>query len=92
MIDMNEYFDGKVKSLGPKIQGQKFTVGVIMPGSFEFGTGVKELMDVTHGWLEVEYEGHPTKKYSKGQSFSVPAETKFKVRAEEPASYVCYYG
>lgn len=92
MININEYFDGKVKSLAPDGVKKKFTVGVIMPGEFEFGTGVKELMEITHGCLEVTYNGHPSKKYSKGQNFGVPAETKFKVKAEEATSYVCYYG
>ncbi|MBN1150580.1 pyrimidine/purine nucleoside phosphorylase [candidate division WOR-3 bacterium] len=92
MIKVNEYFEGMVKSLGPETQEKKFTLGVIMPGSYEFTTGVKELMEIVQGSLEIHFEGHPAKEYPKGQNFTVPENTKFTVKAEKPTAYICYYG
>jgi hypothetical protein len=92
MIEVNEYFHGNVKSLGPETLGQRFTVGVILPGFYEFSTGLKELMEVTHGAIEVEYAGHDITTYCKGESFSVPENTAFTARALEVSSYICYYG
>lgn len=41
MIEVNEYFDGKVKSLPVKSDKGRKTVGVMEPGEYEFDTQEK---------------------------------------------------
>ena len=33
MIKLNEYFNGNIKSLGARIEGQEFTAGIVLPGN-----------------------------------------------------------
>ncbi len=35
MLDVNEYFDGKVKSIGFQTETLRATVGVMAPGNYE---------------------------------------------------------
>ena len=51
MIDVNEYFNGTVKSLGYNSAEGKSTIGVIEPGEYEFGTSSHETMVVIEGEL-----------------------------------------
>ena len=54
----NVYFDGNVTSrtvLFP--DGTRKTLGVMLPGSYEFGTGVAELMEVIGGEMNVLLPG-----------------------------------
>jgi len=45
MIKVNEYFDGKVKSLGFELGATPYTVGVIMEGTYTFNTEKIERLD-----------------------------------------------
>ena len=54
----NIYFDGKVQSrtvLFP--DGGKKTLGVILPGDYEFGTADREVMEMTAGVATVMLPG-----------------------------------
>lgn len=42
MIKNNEYFGGKVKSMAISTNDGRATVGVMVPGSYEFGTTTEE--------------------------------------------------
>ena len=42
MIEVNEYFDGNVKSFAVNSDAGKKTVGVMKPGEYEFDTQTKE--------------------------------------------------
>ena len=46
MLDVSEYFDGHVKSIGFQTETLRATVGVMAPGEYEFGTSQKETMTV----------------------------------------------
>ena len=47
-----------------------------MPGSFEFGTDQKELMEIPAGEMEVLLPGNiDWKKVHRGESFEVPAKS-----------------
>ena len=50
------YFDDKVKSLVATRHGRKFSVGIISPGTYRFGTACAERMTVTSGSLKVQVE------------------------------------
>jgi uncharacterized protein YaiE (UPF0345 family) len=60
MIKVNEYFEGKVKSLGFESEGSRFTAGVILAGEYTFDTGQEEHFTITVGdwkssfWKEME--------------------------------------
>lgn len=47
MFDVNEYFDGKVKTIEFETSKGTATVGVMAAGEYEFGTLSVELMTVT---------------------------------------------
>lgn len=92
MLNVNEYFEGKVKSIA--FQGSKLpaTVGVISPGEYEFGTSKKEVMTVVSGALTVQLLGSNSwVRYGAGDAFEVEANTSFKVKAEVDTAYFCTY-
>lgn len=89
----NIYFDGKVTSrtlLFP--DGSKKTLGVMLPGEYEFGTASKELMEILVGDLEVLLPGADRWKAVKGgESFEVPAHSKFNLKVRNITDYCCSY-
>lgn len=92
MLQVNEYFDGKVKSINTSNSKGKATAGVIAPGEYEFGTSTVEFMTVTHGELEVLLQGETVwKTYRANETFRVEKESSFKVKAHETTSYLCRY-
>ena len=92
MLNVNEYFNGKVKSIGMDGAEGKATVGVIAAGEFEFGTSTIEVMTVVSGKLLVKQQGETDwKTYKKFETFVVPKDSKFKVKAEEDTPYLCLY-
>ena len=92
MINVNEYFDGGVKSLGYVTEEGKSTVGVMDPGEYEFGTSTHETMIVIEGKLDVLLPGNAEwKSFSKGMTFEVPANSSFRVKTDGQAVYLCKY-
>lgn len=49
MFKHNQYFDGKVSSLGFDTPEGPATVGVMSPGEYTFGTSTRETMTVITG-------------------------------------------
>ncbi len=92
MFNVNEYFNGKVKSFAFENNAGAQTVGVMAPGEYEFGTSTIEIMTVVSGILTVQLPGSTEwKSYIPGDSFEVEKDVKFKVKIEEPSSYLCLY-
>jgi uncharacterized protein YaiE (UPF0345 family) len=92
MINVNEYFDGAVKSLAYTATNGKSTIGVIETGEYEFGTSTHETMTVIEGELVALLPGQEEwKSYTNGQSFEVPANASFKVKSQGQTSYLCKY-
>jgi uncharacterized protein YaiE (UPF0345 family) len=89
----NVYYDGKVTSRTVFLEdGTRKTLGIILPGEYEFGTDEKEEMEVLSGKLTVMLPGSESwTTYESGQSFEVPSNSKFKVTADEVADYCCSY-
>lgn len=89
----NVYFDGKVTSRTVIFSdGTKKTLGIIMPGQYEFGTAAKELMEVLAGKLSVLLSGSEAwVTYESGQAFEVSANSQFKVAADAVTDYCCSY-
>ncbi len=92
MVTVNEYFEGKVKSLVVHSAEGKKTVGVIQAGEYEFNTDGKETMTVVVGMMSVYLpEYNEWEDFGAGSSFSVPEKSKFKVKVTEDAAYLCEY-
>jgi purine/pyrimidine-nucleoside phosphorylase len=88
----NIYFEGKVSSrtiLFP--DGSKKTLGIMLPGEFEFGTASKEKMEILAGDLEILLPGETWKIVKGGESFEVPARSKFKLKVKTITDYCCSY-
>jgi len=92
MFDVNEYFDGKVKSIAFKGEKLPSTVGVMAPGDYEFGTSQNEVMTVISGALTVKLPGSDDfVTYEAGKSFDVAANQKFLVKVANDTAYLCTY-
>ncbi|MDP2172745.1 MAG: pyrimidine/purine nucleoside phosphorylase [Candidatus Cloacimonadaceae bacterium] len=92
MLRVNEYFEGKVKSIALENISGKSTVGVMEIGDYEFGTSTVEYMSVVSGALTVLLPGETEwKTFSKGETFMVPANAKFKLKVAEQTAYYCLY-
>ena len=91
--EVNAYFDGKVTSRTVVFpDGSKRTLGVMLPGEYEFGTDAKELMEIMSGELEVMLPGASEWKVIKGaDSFEVPADSKFQLKISSLTDYCCSY-
>jgi uncharacterized protein YaiE (UPF0345 family) len=93
MLKVNEYFDGKVKSIGFEDRQGPITSGVMMPGEFTFSTSSPERMTVITGSLVIRRpEDREWVTFGPGQAFDVPRDVSFDVRVEEPTAYTCRYG
>jgi uncharacterized protein YaiE (UPF0345 family) len=92
MLKINEYFDGKVKSISLENTEGVATVGVMEAGEYEFGTSTIEYMTITSGVLQVMLPNETSWSfYHKGETFTVDKDVKFKVKALEPVAYYCRY-
>jgi uncharacterized protein YaiE (UPF0345 family) len=89
----NVYFDGKVSSRTVLFaDGTKKTLGVMLPGDYEFGTADKEEMEVLAGSMKVLLPGSADwQNFSAGDTYVVPANSKFKLVLSEIADYCCSY-
>jgi len=92
MFKVNEYFDGKVKSLAFQTADGPATVGVMAAGDYEFGTSTLEIMTVVSGTLTVKLPGSDAwKDYKAGSSFTIEAGKKFQLKGAADAAYLCLY-
>ena len=91
--EANIYFEGKVSSrtiLFP--DGSKKTLGIMLPGEYEFGTASKEQMEILSGDLEILLPGENAWRTVKGgKSFEVPAQSRFKLKVKNITDYCCSY-
>ncbi|ABE54757.1 protein of unknown function DUF1255 [Shewanella denitrificans OS217] len=67
----NVYFDGKVSSRTVQFNdGSHKTLGLMLPGEYEFGTQAKELMEIMSGELQIMLpESHTWQSIVGPQSF-----------------------
>ncbi|MDX9874246.1 MAG: pyrimidine/purine nucleoside phosphorylase [Spongiibacteraceae bacterium] len=93
MFKVNEYFEGKVKSIA--FQGEQLpaTVGVMAPGDYEFGTDQPETMTVVSGALTVQLPGSEQwQTFGAGERFDVPGKARFRLKVTHDTAYLCTYG
>ncbi|HAS6346381.1 TPA: DUF1255 family protein [Vibrio vulnificus] len=92
MIKENSYFAGNVKSLGFTEQGENSSVGVMIPGSYTFGTDAPERMTVVKGALVIKREGDEEwSTYQAGEAFEVAGKSSFDLQVEVTTAYLCEY-
>jgi len=90
----NVYFDGKCVSHSIVLaDGTKKSVGVILPSTLTFNTGVPEIMEGVAGSCRVRLKGETEwKNYGAGESFQVPGNSSFDIEvADEAYHYVCHF-
>ena len=92
MIKVNEYFDGNVKSLSFDNTAGTQSMGIMLPGDYEFGTSTYELMKVISGKLIVQLpDTEKWETFEVNETFEVEKDKKFKVKVEEQTAYLCLY-
>lgn len=92
MLAVNEYFDGKVKSIGFKNSDLGSTVGVMVPGEYTFSTSQKETMTVISGELVVRLPNESGwRNFSATKSFVVEAGASFDLKVAVETAYLCTY-
>jgi uncharacterized protein YaiE (UPF0345 family) len=91
--EANIYFDGKVTSRVVKFaDGTHKTLGIMMPGDFEFGTDQHELMEIQAGKMNVLLPNvDDWTTITGGESFEVPANSSFKLQVKSVVDYCCSY-
>ena len=87
------YFDGQVTSRKVTFADGTFkTLGIMMPGDYKFGTKERELMDILAGDCEILLPGESQWQTIKGgESFYVPANSEFEIKAKTLVDYCCSY-
>jgi purine/pyrimidine-nucleoside phosphorylase len=92
MLKVNEYFNGNVKSIAFSTPKGPATLGVMSPGTYEFGTTTEEIMTVVSGKLTVQFPGQKRwKTFLPFESFTIPKNKKFCLKIEEDSGYLCLY-
>ena len=91
--EANVYFDGKVSSRTVQFSdGTKKTLGFMQAGEYSFDTGAAEIMEMLGGEMDVLLPGSTQwKTFKAGESFDVPANSKFDLVVKELADYCCSY-
>ena len=90
--EANVYFNGGVTSrtiIFP--DGTHKTLGIMLPGEYEFNTNDKELMEILSGTLEVLLPESNWQSIVGGDSFEVPANSKFQLKVSEITDYCCSF-
>ncbi len=91
MINLNEYFEGRIKSLGFELKGTRYTAGVVLPGEYTIDTEKEERITATVGEFEVRSPRSDWKTLGIGDTIVIPSNTSFELKLKEPAAYICMY-
>lgn len=89
----NIYFDGRVTSRTfYRESGERFTLGIITPGSYTFSVGDQEVVKMLQGTAQIclpgESEFH---EVAEEESFIVPANSEYQIRTYGIVEYMCDY-
>lgn len=88
----NIYFDGKVTSRSVVFpNGEHKTLGIMLPGDYEFGTEAPELMEIQSGELSYALGDDNWQSVRGGESFKVPGNFKFQLRVSKVTDYCCSF-
>ena len=89
----NIYFQGNVISRNIFLKdGSRKTLGVMLPGKYEFNTESQELMEIISGKLNLKLLNDTEWILIKdGMDFKIPKNSSFKVEVLELVNYTCSY-
>ena len=89
----NIYFEGNVISRNIFFKdGSRKTLGVMLPGKYEFNTEAREFMEIISGKLNLKLQNLENWQLIKdGMDFNVPKKSSFKVNVLELVNYTCSY-
>ena len=89
----NIYFEGNVISRNIFLKdGSRKTLGVMLPGNYEFSTETRELMEIMSGKLNLKIQNDEEWKLIKdGMDFNIPKNSSFQVEVLELVNYTCSY-
>ncbi len=89
----NIYYEGKVTSRTVIFDsGEKKTLGIMMPGDYEFATDKKEVMEILSGTLMIQLAGDDHWiDIQDTYTFEVPANSSFKLKIAKVTDYCCSY-
>ena len=91
MIKVNEYFEGKIKSLAFEYEGAPYTIGVFLPGEYSVPTEKEEHVTVIVGAFDMRLPDEDWKTVKSGDTVVIPSNITFDLKVTEPASYVCTF-
>ena len=90
--EANIYFDGQVTSRTLFFRdGSRKTLGIMLPGEYEFDTDEQELVEIMSGELEVLLPDCDWQGINSGGSFEVPAKSRFRLKVAKTTDYCCSF-
>lgn len=90
--EANIYFEGRVTSRTVHFaDGSRKTLGIMLPGDYEFSTDAAELMEIQAGNLDVLLPGQDWQTIAGGEAFEVAANASFKLKVHQVTDYCCSY-
>ena len=88
----NIYFDGAVTSRTVRFaDGSRKTLGIMLPGEYEFSTSEREVMEISAGRLEYKLKGGDWQAIDGEGVFVVPANESFQLKVHTVTDYCCSY-
>lgn len=88
----NVYFEGRVTSRKITFaDGSYKTLGIMLPGAYEFSTAAREEMDITAGKLRYKLADGQWETIDGSGVFYVPANSTFSLEVETVTDYCCTY-
>ena len=90
----NVFFDGKCVSHTVTLpNGDKKSVGVVLPSHLTFNTAAAEIMECVAGACEYKLAGSDAWQHSgAGDTFSIGANSSFEIKVTESYHYICHFG
>ena len=88
----NIYFEGNVTSRKITFaDGSTKTLGIMLPGQYEFSTNLREEMAITAGTLRYQLAGEEWQTIDGSGVFYVPANSTFALDVQTVTDYCCSY-
>jgi len=92
MLKINQYFDGKVTSIGLQTNTLPATVGVMDIGDYQFDTNQHEVVTVISGTLTVKLpDSDEWQDFIDGESVEVASGKMFELKVTTQTAYFCTY-
>lgn len=92
MLSINQYFDGKVASIGLQTATLPATIGVMDIGDYQFDTSQHEVISIVSGQLSVKLpDSDGYQDFYAGDKFEVAANKSFLLNVPIQTAYFCTY-